>query len=28
MAVYIKQIMPHVKVIAVESEGSACLKLP
>ena len=26
MAVYIKQIMPHVKVIAVESEGSACLK--
>ncbi len=26
MAVYIKQIMPHVKVVAVESEGSACLK--
>lgn len=26
MAVYIKQIMPQVKVIAVEAEGSACLK--
>ena len=26
MAVYITQILPHVKVIAVESEGSACLK--
>lgn len=26
MAVYIKQVMPDVKVIAVESEGSACLE--
>lgn len=26
MAVYIKQIMPQVKVIAVEAEGSACFK--
>ena len=26
IAVYIKQILPHVKVIAVEAEGSACFK--
>ncbi|WP_298068705.1 threonine ammonia-lyase, biosynthetic [uncultured Mailhella sp.] len=26
VAVYIKQILPEVKVIAVEAEGSACLK--
>ncbi len=26
MAVFIKQLMPHIKVIAVEAEGSACLK--
>ena len=26
IAVYIKQIIPHVKVIAVEAEGSACFK--
>lgn len=26
IAVYIKQILPNVKVIAVEAEGSACLK--
>ncbi|MDD6177445.1 MAG: threonine ammonia-lyase, biosynthetic [Ruminobacter sp.] len=26
MAIYIKALMPNVKVIAVESEGSACLK--
>lgn len=26
VAVYLKQIMPEIKVIAVEAEGSACLK--
>ncbi|RKF21527.1 threonine ammonia-lyase, biosynthetic [Alginatibacterium sediminis] len=26
ISVYLKQLMPHVKVIAVESEDSACLK--
>ncbi len=26
MAVYIKQLMPEVKIIAVESDGSACLE--
>lgn len=26
MAVYIKQLMPHIKVIGVEAEDSACLK--
>ncbi|MEE1285432.1 MAG: threonine ammonia-lyase, biosynthetic [Ruminobacter sp.] len=26
MAVYIKQLMPNIKFIAVEAEGSACLK--
>lgn len=26
MAVYIKQVLPNIKVIAVEAEGSACLK--
>ena len=26
MAVYIRQLLPHIKLIGVEAEGSACLK--